>query len=204
MSRSGADADLPADPSTSEDAAALVVASRAAAELAFRFAERLRLFALRRLRDASAAEDVAQETLRRVTDALYARRIEHPEAIPAFVFQTARHVCLEHQRAAGRESRALLRLGAGASEASLAPDALAQIIREERRVAVRQALAGLDESDRHLLRLAYYEQLDAPDIARRLGTTPGALRVRKHRALRRLAALLHEADARNESPPSAT
>jgi len=55
-----------------------------------------------------------------------------------------------------------------------------------------------------LLRLIFFDQLDTPDIARRLGVTPGAFRVRKHRALRRLAVLLGDPDARNDPAGSAT
>ena len=40
------------------------------------------------------AEDVAQETLRRVLAALEAGRVANLEALPGFVFQTARHLCL--------------------------------------------------------------------------------------------------------------
>jgi RNA polymerase sigma-70 factor (ECF subfamily) len=67
---------------------------------------------------------------------------------------------------------------------------LTVLIAEEQRVAMRQALVRLDPGDTDLLRLAYYEQMGAEQIAVRLGTTAGAVRVRKHRALRRLAELL--------------
>jgi DNA-directed RNA polymerase specialized sigma24 family protein len=36
--------------------------------------------------------------------------------------------------------------------------------------------------------MLYYEQLESAEAAQRLGITAGALRVRKHRALERLAA----------------
>jgi RNA polymerase sigma-70 factor (ECF subfamily) len=55
---------------------------------------------------------------------------------------------------------------------------------------VRKALAQLSPDDRELLRLVYYEETESDVLAQRLGVTPGALRVRKHRVLARLAALL--------------
>lgn len=204
MSHSGADHERML-PSTDRDPAAVLPAgSDPAADLAERFGERLRLFALRRVRDAAAAEDVAQETLRRVADALRAGRVANLDALPGFVFQTGRHVCLERQRAAGREERALRRLGASTVEAAPAPDALAMLIGEERRVAVHRALSALDPDDRALLRQVYFDQLDSAQIAHRLGVTAGAFRVRKHRALRRLGALLGDADARNDLANPAT
>jgi len=155
--------------------------------LAARFWDRIRLFAARRVRDAALAEDVAQETLRRVVDALRGGRVENLEALPSFVFQTARHICLQHHRSGGREARALAGLERAAYDVPAVPDALAALVGEEQRRVVRQALDELDESDRGLLRMLYYEQLETTEAAERLGITPGALRVRKHRALLRLS-----------------
>ena len=41
-----------------------------------------------------------------------------------------------------------------------------------------------------ILRLAFTEGLDAPSIGQQLDLTAGAVRVRRHRALRRLADIL--------------
>jgi RNA polymerase sigma-70 factor (ECF subfamily) len=153
-----------------------------------RFWDRVRLFALRRTGDGVAAEDIAQETLRRVLQALRERRVENLVALPAFVFQTALHVCQHHNRSAGREGRALLRLHQGAEPAPRGGDPLHALIGQERRAEVRRALETLDPSDRELVRMLYYEQLESAEAAQRLGITAGALRVRKHRALERLAA----------------
>jgi RNA polymerase sigma-70 factor (ECF subfamily) len=153
---------------------------------------RLRLFSARRLGDVALAEDVAQETLRRVVEAHRAGRIRDRAALPAFVFETARHICQQQARSEGREARALARLGQGAREESRRPDALVALIVAERRFAVRQALGRLSPEERLLLAGFYYEQVEAEELARRLGITPGAVRVRKHRALKRLAQLLED------------
>jgi RNA polymerase sigma-70 factor (ECF subfamily) len=55
---------------------------------------------------------------------------------------------------------------------------------------VREALDQLNPDDRDLLRMVYYEEMETGALAQRLGLTPGALRVRKHRVLARLAGLL--------------
>ncbi len=61
---------------------------------------------------------------------------------------------------------------------------------------VREMLALVGESDAELLRLALVLDLDAEQIADRLGIRAGAVRVRLHRALRRLrvAWRRHEAE----------
>lgn len=161
-----------------------------AADLAHRFTGRLELFALRRLRDRHLAEDVAQEALQRTVKALGDGKVANTEALPGFLFETARHICQQHLRHSGRESRALDVFGAGSSEQSTDPDPLAQLVSKERAEQTRQALARLGESDREVLRLAFADGMDARTIGARLGLTAGAVRVRRHRALRRLADIL--------------
>ncbi len=164
---------------------------------------RLRFFAARRLGNVTAAEDVAQETLRRVLIAMREERIADLAALPGFVFETARHICQHLQRTAGREARAMERLSLAEPDAQPG-DALVALVTEERHAAVHRALSALDDADRELLRLAYWQQLATEALARHFITTPGAVRVRKHRALRRLAALLAPRDIGNDRDDPAT
>ena len=177
-----------------------------AAELTQRYWNRLRLFAARRLRDRNAAEDVAQETLRRALEALRDGRVQHLVALPAFLFKTAQNICMHRGRSAAREAKALNRFGQDAREApSVAPaDALTALIGEERRSQVREALGSLAESDRDLLRMIYGEAMPPAEIARTLGTNIVALRARKHRALQRLAAFLGRGTTGHDPSPEGT
>lgn len=148
------------------------------------------MFAARRVRDTAAAEDLAQETLRRVSAALRDGKVENLQALPAFVFQTARNLCMQRHRSAARESRALSRWGAEQSGEAEGADPLLGLVSEERARAVRKALALLEPVDRRLLERLYYEDAASAEVAGHLSISPEALRVRKHRALRRLAAML--------------
>ena len=60
------------------------------------------------------------------------------------------------------------------------------------RVSVEQALDTLADGDRRLLRLRYGEDLSQSEVARRLGVPEGTVKVRLHRARRRLRGLLAE------------
>ena len=173
-------------------------------ELASRFRGRLLVLAARRLPDPSEAEDVAQETLQRVMEALRDDRLQNLEALPAFVYQTARHVCLQRGRKWTRRRRAYERWRRGAGPGHAEPEALTAVIDAERCAAVRQALSHMDAGDRELLHMIYYEEIDATTVARRLSVTRGAFRVRKHRALQRLSELLQEADSGNVAPSLGT
>lgn len=149
-----------------------------------RFWERVRVFAARRIDEGSAAADVAQETLRRVIQALRDGRVADLDALPGFVFQTARNICMHHGRARRRRDAAFTKLD---TEPFADVDVLAALVSEERRRTVRNELAKLDPADRELLDMIYVRELEPAEAARLLGITPGALRVRKHRALARLA-----------------
>ena len=154
-------------------------------QLAGRFAERVKLFAARHLNDAAAADDVAQETLRRVVEAIRSNKIINQQALPGFVFQTARNICLHWVRSTAREQSAFARLEREPGEPR-ACDALAALVTSERAQAVKAAIGRLASEDRQLLRMFFYEELETDLIATRLGITAMAVRVRKHRALRRL------------------
>lgn len=58
------------------------------------------------------------------------------------------------------------------------------------RVSVEQALRELADGDRRLLQLRYAEDLTQVEVARRLGVPEGTVKVKLHRARRRLRGLL--------------
>jgi RNA polymerase sigma-70 factor (ECF subfamily) len=174
----------------------------AAAEIAERFFGRVALFAARRLGDRSSGEDVAQETLSRVLAALRDGRVESLGSLPAFVFQTARHVCMQQARKRGREARALGRLQE--ADPVHPPSGDEVLISAERVGRIRAALGRLREADREILRLAYEEEHGTEAIGARLGLSAEAVRVRKHRALSRLGDLLREAPDYNVPRGSGT
>jgi RNA polymerase sigma-70 factor (ECF subfamily) len=60
------------------------------------------------------------------------------------------------------------------------------------RLTVEQALRRLAERDRRLLRMRYSEDLSQVEVARLLGLPEGTVKVRLHRARRRLRRLLDD------------
>lgn len=63
---------------------------------------------------------------------------------------------------------------------------------------VQELLALVSERDAEILRLALLQDLDAEHIAEILGVKPGAVRVRLHRALRRLRVAWKQYEAREK------
>ena len=183
----------PADSPASQTNDEPLDAARAVAELSGRYSARLLMFATHRTGDADAAEDIAQETLRTVVDAIRSGRVENLAALPGFVFTTARNLCMHWARSTGRENSALSRYQTDSDLArTTSPDALAGLIADDQRKRVRRALDALPPDDRILLSMLYYEGVGSDLAAGKLNITPAAVRVRKHRALTRLAVLLGE------------
>src|SRR3954449_562883 len=119
-------------------------------------------------RDRHAAEDLVQETLAKV----YAKwhqpftNIDNPAAYA--------HTALTRTFLSGRRKRSSSdeRLFAQPPETSVA-DATEPVAAQ---VTIRQALAMLSSSDQAVIVLRYVEDLSVDEAARRLGTSPGAVK----------------------------
>jgi RNA polymerase sigma-70 factor (ECF subfamily) len=136
-------------------------------------------YALRRLGERGAAEDVAAQTF-----AVAWRRLDALPADPLlWLLGVARHVIQNETRSARRRSRLLARI-TGQHRAMAAADPADSV---PERSAILAALGRLSEGDREVLRLAAWEGLDARRAGAALGCTRGAYALRLHRARRRLA-----------------
>jgi RNA polymerase sigma-70 factor (ECF subfamily) len=150
------------------------------AELYRRYAPRVRLYGRRHLRDAAAADDLAQEVLLLAIERLRAGGVRRPEEIGSFFLGTSRMMARGERRTARRRDALAARFMDTA--AGSAPGSTARL--DAPRVAA--CLRALAERDRMVVVLTFYADLDAPRIARDLDVTPGAVRVIRHRAMARL------------------
>src|SRR5262245_62967256 len=75
----------------------------AEAELFRRMAPRVRLYGLRHLRDAHAADDLTQQVLITTIQALRAGRLREPEKLASFMLGTCRMTILDIRRGAQRK-----------------------------------------------------------------------------------------------------
>jgi RNA polymerase sigma-70 factor, ECF subfamily len=153
----------------------------AESELARRFAPRIRLFGLRRLRDHAAAQDLVQEVLVTTLEALRAGRIQQPERLASFVLGACRMTIANQRRGEQRRARLLAEF---AQELAPPPGPVADSLLDRDRLA--ECLEGLPPRDRTVVALTFYLERSADEIARELRTTPGNVRVLRHRVLERL------------------
>ena len=152
------------------------------AELFERHHRRLFQFFLRLTGDRSAAEDLVQEVFVRLIKYRHTWRNE-AEFVP-WMFALARNAGVDHFRARHREAR---RDAAAAPAPAPEPARAVERLEErERAEQLRDALDRLAPQKREVLLLARFGELRHERIAEMLGISPGAVRVRLHRALKEL------------------
>lgn len=144
-------------------------------------------FLVRLVGDRHLAEDLLQESFLR----LWRARHEYQAAarFRAWLFTITRRLVIDR----ARQARIAWEDDPAALDRVIAPER-ADHRQEAREVLgrVERALADLAPAQREVVLLSRVAGMSAEEIAEVIGSTPGAVRVALHRALRRLAALLGE------------
>ena len=155
--------------------------TQAEADLYQRYGAKVYYVALRESRSPQDAEDVRAETFLRVLQAIRANQVRSAAALPAFILGTTRNVLHElfsRRRQAGQTTEP--------EAAGLAmPSHEKLFFDSEVRRAIEQVIVRLKPRDRDLLRMHFYEELPAEEIARRSGIARERVRLVKSRALKR-------------------
>jgi RNA polymerase sigma-70 factor (ECF subfamily) len=150
------------------------------------FAPRIRAVA-RRWAPAGEADDLAHEALIVVLEAVRERRIAHPDALPGYAFAVLRNLARDgfkkEARRADLRARYLPRDTAAPSD--LPPVSMSTI---------GDLLHKLPQREKDVLVRIYTQGQPTEAIAASMGTTPGNVRVLKHRAVARLRQLIDDAE----------
>lgn len=143
----------------------------------------LAMFLMGFVHDASAAEQLAEDTFVRL-----AVKKPHDSGNGSFktwLYTIGRNIALDHLRKTRRERTVPLEAAALSVEERSLEDAY---IRDERRRAVRRAMERLSEDHRQILFLVYFEELslkDAAKVMRRSAHAAEALAMRARQALKK-------------------
>jgi len=165
------------------------------AELFERHHRRLYQFFVRLARDRSTAEDLVQEVFVRVLK--YRHTWRHEAEFVPWMFALARNAAVDHFRARNRDSK---RDAAAAPEVlEQAPRAIERLEEIERADQLRAALERIAPDKREVLLLARFGELRHDRIAEMLGISPGAVRVRLHRALKELREAYRQVTAEEQT-----
>ncbi|MGH3196325.1 MAG: RNA polymerase sigma factor [Streptosporangiaceae bacterium] len=138
------------------------------------------------------AEDVAGDTWLQLVAGLARFRGEEP-AFRAWLFTIARHRAADAGRSRARRPAVTLETS-GAVEQLTSPDAADLALEAiSARAVVELIASSLPRDQAEIIMLRVVAGLDAGDVARIVGKSPGAVRVAAHRGLRRLADLAERA-----------
>jgi len=138
-----------------------------------------------------AADDVASETWLQVVSGL-AGFTGGENAFRAWLFTIARHRAIDWGRAQARR-RTVPLVESDYVERLTVPDAADAAMERISTQAVLARLSVLPPDQAEIILLRVVAGLDATDVARIVGKSPGAVRVAAHRGLRRLAAAADKA-----------
>ena len=136
----------------------------------------VRIFASRRLRARDAVDELVQDVLLVVIEAVRAGRVEDPERIGLFVLGVCRNLARERARIRDRRL-ALWEQHAPLLETSSQPAELVP------RARLEDCLGQLTQRTRELLRRAFVDSETHAEIGAALGLSEGNARVVRHRAL---------------------
>ncbi len=137
-------------------------------------------FSMRRVSAREIAEDVAADAFA----VAWRRRDRIPDPALPWLYAIAGNVIANQYRSTRRRRNLDVRLARETGAAATESDPAESL---GRRDAFSAAFARLAESEREVLRLVAWDGLDTRDAARVFGCSPGALRVRLHRARHKLA-----------------
>ena len=152
--------------------------------------DRIYRYLLSIVHDPVEAEDLTQDTFLRA----YSHRdsLRDPNAVRGWLYRIATHLCVDRLRQRVPQVSLDREEGAQsvASIPSPSPSALEMAEREETSACVQHCLDFLSDSYRAVILLHEGHSLSAPEIAELLGENVGTIKIRLHRARRKLQEIM--------------
>jgi RNA polymerase sigma-70 factor (ECF subfamily) len=179
------------DKALSEETDAIARAAAGEAEAFGALVERYEDVAFRAayliVRDASAAEDVAQEAFIRAYRQL--RSFRQGDPFQPWLLRIVTNLALNDVRARRRRGGLTERFARTLGRELAAPPDV-QVAAEDDASTLQRAIAELAPDDRVVLHLRYFLDLPEREIAEAIGKPAGTVKSRLHRATRRLRAVV--------------
>jgi RNA polymerase sigma factor (sigma-70 family) len=157
-------------------------------ELVKRYRRPVYLMARVRLRNREAADDVAQEAMLAVLQALRGGQIREPSQLSAFVYGVVRNLLNSYYR---KESwKRTVPLPDDPDDLITATTNREAEENGAKLQAIRQLVDRMEPTDRRILQLILVEGMNPGEIAMRLGVSGDVVRARKSRAVKRILAAM--------------
>jgi len=156
----------------------------AEADLYRALAPRIRLYGLKHLRDAHAAQDLAQDVMMLTLERLRRGELREPERITSFVLGTSRQTVIDLKR--GRQRRERI-LDAYSEDAPMGEASSAPTLDLER---LQLCLQRLSERERTVVVMTFFDDSSAAEVSVALGISTANVRVIRHRSVEHLRACI--------------
>lgn len=130
------------------------------------------------------AKDLCQETFLKAWKSLPTFTLKNGGTIQAFLYRIARNLMIDLSRK--KKEYQLQEF----HEVETNEDFIEDFARAQNQKNVKKALSELEETDRQIILLRYFEELSTSNTAKALTMKEGALRVRIHRVLKKLQTIL--------------
>jgi RNA polymerase sigma factor (sigma-70 family) len=168
---------------TDEQIARLALRQRDAfGEIYVRYSDRIFRYAAGRTGSWTVADDVLNDTMVGALEGLH-RYDSDKGSFASWLFTIASRRVADHERGRAQFWRFLNRRGTS----DVTDDLLDAMIRDEDQERIRLAVQRMPARQREIVLLRYAGEMSFRDVARVLGISEGAARMRVNRALRRLA-----------------
>ena len=154
-----------------------------------RYGTRIRAYGLRHLRDRGAAEDLVQQVLITVLQALRAGRVKDVDNLDPYVFGTCRNTAMDIRRGHSRQQKI------ADATAAVLPEGYEQSTAGVDRSRLDKCLEHLEPRGRTVVLATFVDERDADEIGRSLSLSPANVRVIRHRALGHLRTCMDGAQA---------
>lgn len=154
----------------------------AEAELYRALAPRIRLYGLKHLRDAHAAQDLVQEVMMLTLERLHRGDVREPDRIASFVLGTCRQAVIDLKRGGQRRQRILDTYSEDVPMGKVSSMPMLDLER------LQLCLELLSERERTVVLMTFFDDSSAEDVSLALGISAANARVIRHRGVEHLRA----------------
>jgi RNA polymerase sigma-70 factor (ECF subfamily) len=151
---------------------------------------RVRKFILHTVRNEWVADDLVQETFLKINNNL--ENVRDAERLQAWIFRIAHNLCRDYFRQQGKTANLALEEISGEPPSAKVPTSQKEIEQCQMRQCVFGLVKFLPESLRSVIILSDISEFNQREIAEILGITVENVKIRLHRARKKLKALLEE------------
>lgn len=136
------------------------------------------------VKENALAEDICQDTFVKAWKKIQSFTLDEGWSIQAFLFTIARNLIIDNSRK--KKNYSIDEYENLQTNENFIED----IDRKDDIKRVKVALSKLDETERQIIILRYFEEMESKEVAEIVGISDGALRVRSHRVMQKLKEIM--------------